>query len=183
MKLQYIFLRHSDEGSGFSGFSVLGESYSCWQILAELLNTINSIQMKTCMCVCSAEERVLLSKTNAGFFLCTIQPSQQMSLWLSLCLILSVCGGRLVAAIRAVLVKGRSSGDAVYAAAEETTKELKERICRLHQIQKQTNANGSGTGISPARVMYNLSTPASYSSGFCVCPQVHTFTQNPLHLL
>ncbi|TMS02995.1 PCNA-interacting partner [Larimichthys crocea] len=62
----------------------------------------------------------------------------------------SVCGARLVAAIRAALVKGRSSEDAVYAAAEETTKELKERICQLHQIQKQT-ANGSGTGISPAR--------------------------------
>ncbi|XP_041819963.1 PCNA-interacting partner [Chelmon rostratus] len=62
----------------------------------------------------------------------------------------SVCGARLVAAIRAVLVKGRSSGDAVYAAAEETTKELKERICQLHHIQKQT-ANASRTGISPAR--------------------------------
>lgn len=66
----------------------------------------------------------------------------------------SVCGARLVAAIRAALVKGRSSGDAVYAAAEETTKELKERICQLHQIQKLT-LNGSGTGISPARVVYN----------------------------
>ncbi len=75
-------------------------------------------------------------------------------------LILSLCGARLVAAIRAVLVKGLSSGDAVYAAADETTKELKERICQLHQIQKQT-ANGSGTGISPARVMYNLCSPAS----------------------
>ncbi|XP_070784808.1 PCNA-interacting partner [Enoplosus armatus] len=62
----------------------------------------------------------------------------------------SVCGARLVTAIRAVLVKGRSSGDEVYAAAEETTKELKERICQLHQIQKRS-ANGSGTGISPAR--------------------------------
>ncbi|XP_047431743.1 PCNA-interacting partner [Mugil cephalus] len=62
----------------------------------------------------------------------------------------SVCGARLVTAIRAVLVKGRGSGDPVYAAAEETTKELKERICQLHQIQKQT-ANASGTGISPAR--------------------------------
>ncbi|XP_045928251.1 PCNA-interacting partner [Micropterus dolomieu] len=62
----------------------------------------------------------------------------------------SVCGARLVTAIRAVLVKGRSSGDAVYAAAEETTKELKDRICQLHQIQKQS-ANGSATGISPAR--------------------------------
>ncbi|XP_029318064.1 PCNA-interacting partner isoform X3 [Cottoperca gobio] len=62
----------------------------------------------------------------------------------------SVCGARLVAAVRAVLVKGRSSGDAMYAAADETTKELKERICQLHQIQKLI-ANGSGTGISPAR--------------------------------
>lgn len=69
-------------------------------------------------------------------------------------------------AIRAVLVKGRSSGDAVFAAAEETTKELKERICQLHQIQKVI-ANGSGTGISPARVMYNSALqPGSYSLGF-----------------
>lgn len=69
--------------------------------------------------------------------------------------VLSACGARLVAAIRAALVKGRSSGDVVYAAADETAKELRERICQLHQIQKQT-ANGGGTGISPARVMYNL---------------------------
>lgn len=93
-----------------------------------------------------------------------------MSWWLSLCLILSACGAKLVAAIRAVLVKGRSSGDAVYAAAEETANELKERICQLHLIQKQP-ANGSGTGISPARVMYNSS------------PLVRTFMQNPFNLL
>ncbi|XP_074553782.1 PCNA-interacting partner [Halichoeres trimaculatus] len=62
----------------------------------------------------------------------------------------SVCGARLVTAIRSALVKGRSSGDAVHAAAEETTAELKERIFHLHQIQKQ-NTNSSGTGISPAR--------------------------------
>ncbi|XP_068162965.1 PCNA-interacting partner [Antennarius striatus] len=62
----------------------------------------------------------------------------------------SVCGARLVATIRAALVKGRSSGDAVYTAAEETAKELKERICQLHQIHKLT-AIESGTGISPAR--------------------------------
>ncbi|XP_042258600.1 PCNA-interacting partner isoform X1 [Thunnus maccoyii] len=62
----------------------------------------------------------------------------------------SVCGARLVTAIRTALVKGRSSGDAVYAAAEETAKELKERICQLHQIQEQT-ANAGRTGISPAR--------------------------------
>lgn len=66
-------------------------------------------------------------------------------------LLFSICGARLVTAIRAVLVKGRSSGDAVYAAAEETATELKERIRQLHQIQKQA-VNGSGTGISPARV-------------------------------
>ncbi|XP_030575995.1 PCNA-interacting partner isoform X2 [Archocentrus centrarchus] len=62
----------------------------------------------------------------------------------------SECGARLVTAIRAVLVKGRGSGDAVYAAAEETAQELKERICQLHTIQKQS-VSGSGTGISPAR--------------------------------
>ncbi|XP_078098923.1 PCNA-interacting partner [Sander vitreus] len=71
----------------------------------------------------------------------------------------SVCGARLVTAIRAVLVKGRSSGDAVFAAAEETTKELKERICQLHRIQKVI-ANGSGTGISPAR-------PKAYAVNHC----------------
>ncbi|XP_038137198.1 PCNA-interacting partner [Cyprinodon tularosa] len=62
----------------------------------------------------------------------------------------SVCGARLLAAIRAALVKGRSSGDPVYAAADDTTKELKERMFQLHQIQKQA-ANMDGTGISPAR--------------------------------
>ncbi|KAM6895531.1 PCNA-interacting partner [Xenentodon cancila] len=60
----------------------------------------------------------------------------------------SACGARLVTAIRGALVKGRSSGDAVCIAAEETMKELKERIFQLHELQKQT---GSGTGISPAR--------------------------------
>nr|XP_015816841.2 PCNA-interacting partner [Nothobranchius furzeri] len=62
----------------------------------------------------------------------------------------SECGARLLTAIRAALVKGRSSGDAVHAAAEETTKELKERILQLHQIQKRAT-NDYGTGISPAR--------------------------------
>ncbi|KAK5615978.1 hypothetical protein CRENBAI_019451 [Crenichthys baileyi] len=62
----------------------------------------------------------------------------------------SECGTRLLATIRAALVKGRSSGDPVYVAAEETTKDLKERMVQLHQIQKQA-ANGDGTGISPAR--------------------------------
>ncbi|KAM4711568.1 PCNA-interacting partner [Anableps anableps] len=62
----------------------------------------------------------------------------------------SVCGARLLAAVRAALVKGRSTGDPVYGAAEETTKELKERMIHLYQIQKQA-ANVDGTGISPAR--------------------------------
>ncbi|KAK2859167.1 hypothetical protein Q5P01_003787 [Channa striata] len=62
----------------------------------------------------------------------------------------SVCGAKLITAIRAVLVKGRSSGDAVYAAADEAAMELKERISLLHQIQKET-AHGSRMGISPAR--------------------------------
>lgn len=68
---------------------------------------------------------------------------------------LSVCGARMVVAIRAALLKGRSSGDAVYAAAEDITTELKERIIQLHQIQKRA-AHECGTGISPARVTYNL---------------------------
>lgn len=56
-----------------------------------------------------------------------------------------------MATIRAALVKGRSSGEEVYAAAEEATKDLKERISLLHHSQKQT---AGGTGISPARVDY-----------------------------
>lgn len=58
-----------------------------------------------------------------------------------------------MAAIRAALVKGRSSEDAVFTSAHETAQELKERICQLHHIQKQSSANGGGTGISPARVI------------------------------
>ncbi|KAF7664403.1 hypothetical protein LDENG_00178620 [Lucifuga dentata] len=62
----------------------------------------------------------------------------------------SICGARLLAAVRTVLVKGCSNGDVVYAAAEETAKDLTERICQIHQTQKQA-ANGNRTGISPAR--------------------------------
>lgn len=54
-------------------------------------------------------------------------------------------------AIRALLVKGRSSGDAVYAAVEEVANELRERISHIYQVQKQP-AGVNGTGISPARV-------------------------------
>lgn len=62
----------------------------------------------------------------------------------------SVCGARLVTAIRAALVKGRSRGDAVCIAADTTAKELQERISELHQMQK-TAAIESMAGISPAR--------------------------------
>ncbi|XP_061922391.1 PCNA-interacting partner isoform X2 [Entelurus aequoreus] len=62
----------------------------------------------------------------------------------------SVCGAKLVSAIRAALVKGCSGGDAVSAATEETATELKARICELNQEQKETSPGG-GTGISPAR--------------------------------
>ena len=68
-------------------------------------------------------------------------------------------------AIRAALVKGRSSGDELYASVEETARELKERISEIHQVQKQT-ADGSGTGISPARVNYNPCSSVMFS--FCV---------------
>lgn len=66
-------------------------------------------------------------------------------------------------AIRAALVKGRSSGDPVYAAAEETSEELKERISQLHQIQKLP-ADGNGTGISPARVTMTAASTLTHVS-------------------
>ncbi|XP_054656785.1 PCNA-interacting partner [Dunckerocampus dactyliophorus] len=62
----------------------------------------------------------------------------------------SVCGTKLVSAIRAALVKGCSGEEAVRAAAEETAAELKDRLCQLYRIQKATSLAG-GTGISPAR--------------------------------
>lgn len=49
------------------------------------------------------------------------------------------------------MVKGRSSEDEVYAAADESARELKERIRQLHQNHKQA-ASEDRTGISPARV-------------------------------
>lgn len=57
-----------------------------------------------------------------------------------------------MAAIRAALAKGRSSGDAVLAAANQTAQELEERIREVHHLQKESSAQGGGTGISPARV-------------------------------
>lgn len=86
------------------------------------------------------KEREVLSKIN------------ELPRRLSPRLFFSACGSKLVAAIRAALVKGRGSGDAVLAAANETAQELKERICQLHHIQKQSGANSGGIGISPARV-------------------------------
>lgn len=67
---------------------------------------------------------------------------------------LSACGARLVAAIRAALVKGRSSEDEVYAAADESAQELKEKIRQLYRNHKQA-ASEDRTGISPARVKYS----------------------------
>lgn len=67
----------------------------------------------------------------------------------------SECGARLLTAIRAALVKGRGGEDAVHAAAEEATAELKEQICLLHRLQQRA-ADGSGSGISPARVTRDL---------------------------
>lgn len=58
-------------------------------------------------------------------------------------------GSKLVSSIRAALVKGRSNGDPVYLAAEDTAKSLKERIGQIHTMQMHSAV---GTGISPARV-------------------------------
>ncbi|XP_019749140.1 PCNA-interacting partner [Hippocampus comes] len=61
----------------------------------------------------------------------------------------SVCGSKLVCAIRGALVKGCDSKD-VCSAAQETAKQLEEEICKLHRVQKDS-AHAAGTGISPAR--------------------------------
>lgn len=58
-------------------------------------------------------------------------------------------GFKLVSSIRAALVKGRSNGDPVYAAADDVAGELKERIAQMCTAQNQSSV---GTGISPARV-------------------------------
>lgn len=62
----------------------------------------------------------------------------------------SVCCTKLVTAIRALLVKGRTSGDPVFVAAEKTAGELKEKIFELSQNHKKTT-NERMVGISPAR--------------------------------
>ncbi|ROI15467.1 PCNA-interacting partner [Anabarilius grahami] len=66
-------------------------------------------------------------------------------------------GSKLVSSIRAALVKGRSGGDPVYFAAEDTAKSLKERISQIHTMQTQSAV---GTGISPAR-------PKAYAINHC----------------
>ncbi|KAL0962889.1 hypothetical protein UPYG_G00346780 [Umbra pygmaea] len=73
----------------------------------------------------------------------------------------SIAGIRLVTCIRAALVKGRASGDAVYAAADETAKDLKERICQIYQRQQ----TASVTGISPARPRYHAINHATAYGG------------------
>lgn len=57
-----------------------------------------------------------------------------------------------MSSIRAALVKGRSGGDPVYFAAEDTAKSLKERLSQIHTMQTQSAV---GTGISPARVKHS----------------------------
>ncbi|XP_052434406.1 PCNA-interacting partner-like [Carassius gibelio] len=66
-------------------------------------------------------------------------------------------GFKLVSSIRAALVKGRSNGDPVYLAAEDTAKSLKERIGQIHTMQTHSAV---GTGISPAR-------PKAYAINHC----------------
>lgn len=63
-----------------------------------------------------------------------------------------------MSSIRAALVKGRSNGDPVYLAAEDTAKSLKERIGQIHTMQTHSAV---GTGISPARVKKNGCTLSS----------------------
>ncbi|XP_062374379.1 PCNA-interacting partner [Sardina pilchardus] len=60
----------------------------------------------------------------------------------------SVAGAKLVARVRAVLLKGRSSGDSVYTAVDDTAKALKERIAQIHSAHQQSALT---MGISPAR--------------------------------
>ncbi|XP_010902155.2 PCNA-interacting partner [Esox lucius] len=75
----------------------------------------------------------------------------------------SLAGVRLVTSIRAALVKGRASGDVVVVAADETAKDLKERICRIH-LAHQKQAAGS-TGISPARPRHHVINHATAYGG------------------
>ncbi|KAA0721013.1 PCNA-interacting partner [Triplophysa tibetana] len=57
-------------------------------------------------------------------------------------------GFKVVSSIRAVLVKGRSNGDPVYRAADDTARELKEQIGQICTAQAHSPV---GRGISPAR--------------------------------
>ncbi|XP_070997454.1 PCNA-interacting partner-like [Oncorhynchus clarkii lewisi] len=75
----------------------------------------------------------------------------------------SIAGVCLVTSIRAALLKGRASGDIVYAAADETAKDLKERIAQIHLSHRLQSA--SGTGISPARPRYHAINHATAYGG------------------
>ncbi|XP_041749215.1 PCNA-interacting partner isoform X2 [Coregonus clupeaformis] len=75
----------------------------------------------------------------------------------------SIAGVRLVTSIRAALLKGRASGDVVYAAADETAKDLKERISQIHLSHRLQSA--SRTGISPARPRYHAINHATAYGG------------------
>lgn len=75
----------------------------------------------------------------------------------------SIAGVCLVTSIRAALLKGRASGDVVYAAADQTAKDLKERIVQIHLSHRLQSA--SGTGISPARPRYHAINHATAYGG------------------
>uniref|UniRef100_A0A4W5LYR9 PCNA-interacting partner n=1 Tax=Hucho hucho TaxID=62062 RepID=A0A4W5LYR9_9TELE len=64
---------------------------------------------------------------------------------------------------REALLKGRASGDVVYAAADETARDLKERIAQIHLSHRLQSA--SGTGISPARPRYHAINHATAYGG------------------
>ncbi|CAB1345949.1 unnamed protein product [Coregonus sp. 'balchen'] len=74
-----------------------------------------------------------------------------------------IAGVRLVTSIRAALLKGRASGDVVYAAADKTAKDLKERISQIHLSHRLQSA--SRTGISPARPRYHAINHATAYGG------------------
>ncbi|XP_028810826.1 PCNA-interacting partner isoform X2 [Denticeps clupeoides] len=60
----------------------------------------------------------------------------------------SLAGTRLVSSLRAALMKGRRSGDAVSAVVDDMAGALKERISQIHHAQRELAIK---MGISPAR--------------------------------
>ncbi|XP_063073883.1 PCNA-interacting partner [Engraulis encrasicolus] len=61
----------------------------------------------------------------------------------------SVACGKLLSRMRSALLKGRSSGEQIYGAVEETTAALREQISLLHTRRREEDT--LTTGISPAR--------------------------------